>query len=203
MSDYLTGVMIYPHAFRGCMSLRKIDLRFAGKPRSSNGDVFVDCPNLEEVILRADIEDVHMNLGGRTFPSIRKITLENKASVYKQRECHSGRMAFFPEEYKTAVVIVPDGWKYNYSQVFPWSEFTNMITKSEAAGLDAIPVQRELVRVESGILTLMNHDLDVSVYDTTGRNVCVLSAANPSFRPDSSGLYMLYSSAGSQKVLIQ
>ncbi len=195
----LSEVMIYPHAFRGCTSLRKMDLRFAGQPRSPYGKIFLDCPDLEEVILRADIKDVHMNLGRRTYPSIKKITLVSP-DVYSQKYTEE---AFFPEEYENAVVIVPDGCKDKYSQVYPWNKFAHMMTTSEVAGLDEITDETELVNMESGILTLIDHDLSVDVYDPTGRKVCVLSAANPGFSPDGPGVYLLHSSGGAQKVLIR
>lgn len=198
-------VKLFHYAFRGCTSLRKIDLTFASHPEEYNyyyyfDSIFADCPNLAEVTITASTGNVR-NLYGRTHASLRRINLQIPEDVTLRNE--AGDM-FFDEEYQQALLVVPDEAMRAIHTVLPWCNFVNRKTTSEMAGIENVSAapNAELVNVEDGVMTLIDYDSTVEVFAVSGAKVAVLSAASPSL-DNVRGYYIVRGAAGIQKVFAE
>lgn len=195
------NVRIYPDAFKGCTSLRKIDLRFIGSVNYYGGRVFPDCPNLEEVYINANHEEYRV-LDRRTYPSLKIIRVDTE-DPYRYASDIDRYDPFFAEEYQNAILIVPEGSKDKYQSVLPWKNFANIMTTGEYAGVNSSIVGKEIVNLDGLSVSLIDYDATAEIFDTNGRQVAALTPSTPEFRADFPGIYLIRSGASTQKVVLQ
>lgn len=193
--------IIYPWAFRGCSALRKADMSFVYRVNICGGEVFKDCPNLEEIVLRAEGEEFRM-MTGRTVPSLKTIRLITNVpnSMYGSRIFPE---PFLEEEYANAKLIVPDGSKELYQAIEPWSNFQHICTESEYSSAESVVVGHEVVNVEGRSASLIDLDSDAEIYEISGRLAATLTAETPEFTAPFPGIYIIRSGSNSQKVVLQ
>lgn len=193
--------VIYPWAFRGCTALRKADMSFVYRVNICGGEVFKDCPNLEEIVLRAEGEEFRM-MTGRTVPSLKTIRLITNVpnSMYGSRIFPE---PFLEEEYANAKLIVPDGSKELYQAIEPWSNFQHICTESEYSSAESVVVGHEVVNVEGRSASLIDLDSDAEIYEISGRLAATLTAETPEFTAPFPGIYIIRSGSNSQKVVLQ
>lgn len=195
--------VIYPWAFRGCTALRKADMSFVYRVNIYGGEVFKDCPNLEEIVLRAEGGEYRM-MTGRNIPSIKTIRLITK---YPNSQSNSDfdeyNQPFLPEEYANAKLIVPDGSKELYKAIEPWCRFSNIVTESEYSSAENVVVGQEVVNVEGRSASLIDLDSDAEIYEISGRLAATLTAETPEFTAPFPGIYIIKSGSNSQKVVLQ
>ncbi|MDE6464527.1 MAG: leucine-rich repeat domain-containing protein, partial [Muribaculaceae bacterium] len=115
------NTIFYPDAFRGCTSLRKVDLTMAGWCWDG---IFADCPNLEEVSLFTTGNQAKA-FKGRTVPSLKKLILYSYESDWLDTSDLELNY-FFPEEYANTEVVVSKGQLAKYKAHFMWSGFQNI-----------------------------------------------------------------------------
>lgn len=194
-------VTIYPYVFDKCTSLKKVDMTIIKRVNINGGAVFTNCPNLEEIILRAEGEEFRM-LTSRTVPSLKivRVTTKNPNTIY----WHSiGESPFLPEEYANAKLIVPDGSKEQYQAIEPWSNFSNILTESEYASAENIVVGHELVNIAGRAASLIDLDACADIYEVSGLKVATLDAETPEFTAPFPGIFIIKSGANSQKIVLQ
>lgn len=194
-------VVIYPYVFRKCTSLKKVDMTIVKRANITGGAVFADCPNLEEIVLRAENEEFRM-LTHRSVPSLKivRVITENPNTIYwgsiDQPPC-------LPEEYATAKLIVPDGSKEKYQALEPWSNFSNILTESEYASIENIVVGHGIVNIQGRTASLIDLDATADIYEISGIKAATLSAETPEFTAPFPGIYIVKSGTNSQKVVLQ
>ena len=198
-------VVIFHYAFQGCTNLKKIDLTFAGRPWAKDycypfDSIFADCPKLEEVTIYANNSMGHC-LRGRTHASLRRINLQLRQGV--ETESFTSSDVFFPEEYKKATLVVPDDYLEHARTTSPWNKFRNIVTTSELAGIENTESARavELVNIDGGEISLIDHDTVVEVFGVSGAKVAELNSATPILY-NARGYYILRSNAGIQKIYV-
>lgn len=205
---YITGshdahryVVIYPGAFDSCTSLKKVDMTIVKRVNYAGGAVFTNCPNLEEIVLRAEGEEFRM-MTYRTIPSLRivRVITPNPNSRYTSS---IGEPPFLPEEYASARLIVPDGSKELYQAIEPWSNFQHICTESEYSSAESVVVGQEVVNVEGRSASLIDLDSDAEIYEISGRLAATLTAETPEFTAPFPGIYIIRSGSNSQKVVLQ
>lgn len=198
-------VRLFHFAFQGCTSLRKIDLTFAAYPREDDFQYefegqFADCPNLEEVTVTATTGNAR-NLRGRNYASLKRINVQVPEGAELKNE---SRDIFLDEEYRSALLVVPDGMSESMAATEPWCFFSNIKTTSEAAGIEdveSLPCAR-LVNIDGGVITLIDYDTVVEVYAVSGVKVAELSAAMPSL-DGARGYFLLRSNSAIQKIYME
>lgn len=196
-----SNVVIYPFAFKGCTSLRKVDMSIVKRVNITGGAVFRDCPNLEEIVMKADEEEFRM-MTYREVPSLKivRVITKNPNSHYL---LPVGEPPFLPEEYANAKLIVPDGSKELYQAIEPWSNFQHICTESEYSSAESVVVGQEVVNVEGRSASLIDLDSDAEIYEISGRLAATLTAETPEFTAPFPGIYIIRSGSNSQKVVLQ
>ncbi len=197
-------VVLYPYAFRGCTALTKIDISCVSHPYWSNGNVFTDCPNLQEVTINAEESGV-LSLQGREVPSITRVIAIGDDPEEPEMPFYSAGEPFLPEEYAEAVLMVPVRAKSKYLTVSPYNKFAHIETYTNIAGIQHnVPDgTADPVNIDGRRITLVDHSTTVDVYDISGRKLTSLGTANPEYTFTTAGCYLLDYDAGARKVMVQ
>ncbi len=196
--------VLYPYAFEGCTSLKSIDLRCIQGPFSDKGMVFVNCPNLQEVILYTENSSV-MVLAGRETASLTNITVTGTYPIVPEGYVSGENDPFLPEEYANAVLMVPVMCKSLYLEVEPYNKFEHIDTYFMLGGVDEIETDTPAipVNIDGRRITLIDHSTTVDVYDISGRKLTSLGTASPEYTFTAAGCYLLNSAAGARKIIVQ
>ena len=181
------NTMFYPDAFRGCTSLRKVDLTMAGWCWDG---IFAECPNLEEVSLFATGNKARA-FKGRTVPSLKKLILysyESDGLGTSDLELNF----FFPEEYANTEVVVPKGQLAKYKAHFMWSGFRNIHEVGESS-VDEIRAEPTwtLERHGDGAYTIAGDFENARLYSLQGIAVGEPTPGNPTFTLTFEGVFVL------------
>ncbi len=209
-ADGCSNIVLLPYAFEGCTSLKKIDITCISRSVLTEGKSFLDCHNLQDVTLSSENQSV-MSFYGRTTPSITRIRAVGNYPIipddYDPDENSTYYMdPFLPQEYANAVLEVPVCAKNNYLSVEPYNRFAHIQTYETDNGLPENAVDRQaiLVNVNGRLISLINYDLTVGVYDFRGQQIAQLNSESPEFTLPSEGYYLLYNvETGSQKVEVR
>ena len=181
------NTIFYPDAFRGCTSLRKVDLTMAGWCWDG---IFADCPNLEEVSLFTTGNQAKA-FKGRTVPSLKKLILysyESDGLGTSDLELNF----FFPEEYANTEVVVPKGQLAKYKAHFMWSGFQNIHEVGESS-VDEIRAEPAwtLERHGDGAYTIAGDFENARLYSLQGIALGEPTPGNPTFTLPFEGVFVL------------
>lgn len=187
---------VFLDAFKGCTSLKKVDLRFA---RKIYGGIFRECPNLEEVQMYCADNETEA-FGSREVPSLKKITIS--FHFRDQTKKITGTNTFFPEEYETTEVIVPQGTLDRFKAHSVWGRFKNLHEAGEAyVEAPQTAPEWEVIPLSNNTFRIIGEFEQGEVYTLDGAKLCDLTADNPDFTLDRHGIMVIKIDNSTKKIL--
>lgn len=178
----------YPDVFRGCTSLRKVDLSNA---QMFIGGIFADCPNLEEVTMYCFYNHADA-FSGRKVPSLKKINLLLDDEAGLTSFVGWERDQFFEDEFQNTILTVPAGTTEGFRNHKVWGRFVHIVEREEASLPHAeVPAAWELRALGDRRMRISGEFGRAEVVSLQGMHVAYVDPQAPEFEVPSHGIYII------------